>query len=125
MYVHYAVSIHTFVFMQMLMNVVWGLTTVLLMLAVLIPMAASPVSVAMDTLEMALSVQVLTNHLSQVTLAKLKYHYSIDVSECCMDTDNCSPDATCTNTEGSFTCTCNQGYTGDGLTCTGKSISCK
>ena len=25
-----------------------------------------------------------------------------------MGTDNCSPEATCTNTEGSFTRTCNQ-----------------
>lgn len=29
----------------------------------------------------------------------------------------CDPNATCTNTAGSFTCACNEGYTGDGLTC--------
>ena len=37
-----------------------------------------------------------------------------------MGTDNCAPEATCANTEGSFTCTCNQGYAGDGVTCTSK-----
>jgi hypothetical protein len=35
-------------------------------------------------------------------------------------TSNCSSNATCTNTSGSFTCTCNQGYIGDGVTCTGE-----
>ena len=31
--------------------------------------------------------------------------------------NNCSLDATCTNTQGSFTCGCNSGFTGDGVTC--------
>ena len=36
--------------------------------------------------------------------------------------DVCATDASCecTNAPGSFTCTCNQGYTGDGVTCVGK-----
>ena len=46
--------------------------------------------------------------------------YTIDINECTMGTDNCAAEATCTNTEGSFTCTCNQGYTGDGVACNGK-----
>ncbi len=35
-----------------------------------------------------------------------------DVNEC--DESPCSPDATCTNTDGSYQCTCNAGYTGSG-----------
>eukprot|EP00058_Branchiostoma_floridae_P002560 XP_002588048.1 hypothetical protein BRAFLDRAFT_83028 [Branchiostoma floridae] len=40
-----------------------------------------------------------------------------DVDECATGTDNCHEDASCTDTDGSFTCTCNDGYTGNGLLC--------
>ena len=36
------------------------------------------------------------------------YFYNVDVDECGDDTDGCSQ--TCTNTEGSFTCGCTDGY---------------
>jgi len=42
----------------------------------------------------------------------------LDVDECAGWSDNCDPNATCTNTPGSFSCTCNPGYEGDGVTCT-------
>jgi len=47
----------------------------------------------------------------------------VDIDECAVNNGGCSSDATCTNTPGSFTCTCPPGYSGDGLTCTGKSDS--
>ncbi len=37
-----------------------------------------------------------------------------------MDTHTCDAMATCMNTMGSYECTCNEGYEGDGLMCTGK-----
>eukprot|EP00286_Rhodomonas_abbreviata_P007346 CAMPEP_0181316572 /NCGR_PEP_ID=MMETSP1101-20121128/15968_1 /TAXON_ID=46948 /ORGANISM="Rhodomonas abbreviata, Strain Caron Lab Isolate" /LENGTH=892 /DNA_ID=CAMNT_0023423831 /DNA_START=127 /DNA_END=2806 /DNA_ORIENTATION=- len=37
-----------------------------------------------------------------------------DEDECELETHNCDPDATCANTEGSFTCTCNRGFHSDG-----------
>ncbi|HEX7668995.1 MAG TPA: calcium-binding EGF-like domain-containing protein, partial [Polyangiaceae bacterium] len=40
-----------------------------------------------------------------------------DVDECNLNTDNCDPAATCTNTVGSFTCKCPVGMAGDGVTC--------
>jgi hypothetical protein len=40
-----------------------------------------------------------------------------DVDECANGTDNCHANATCTNTPGSFLCTCLAGYAGDGVTC--------
>ena len=42
-----------------------------------------------------------------------------DVDECALQSP-CDHNATCTNSPGSYTCTCNEGYTGDGRTCTGR-----
>ncbi|MEO8981058.1 MAG: discoidin domain-containing protein [Polyangiaceae bacterium] len=42
-----------------------------------------------------------------------------DINECTKGTDNCSSNATCTNSPGSFTCACNTGYSGNGVTCNG------
>ena len=55
-----------------------------------------------------------------MSLYKVRYYfYNVDVDECGDDTDGCSQ--TCTNTEGSFTCGCNDGYVlnVDGTTCDG------
>ena len=41
-----------------------------------------------------------------------------DVNECA-STGTCETNAACANTDGSFECTCNDGYNGDGQTCTG------
>ena len=47
------------------------------------------------------------------------YLYLTDIDECETGTDNCDVDATCTNIAGNFTCTCNLGYRGDGVSCDG------
>lgn len=36
-----------------------------------------------------------------------------------MNIDNCSYHAICNNTEGSFNCSCRDGFSGDGISCTG------
>ena len=44
-----------------------------------------------------------------------------DIDECLESLDNCDMDlANCTNTIGSFNCTCIDGFTGDGVNCTSK-----
>lgn len=54
-----------------------------------------------------------------------------DIDECYPDSisdkyerlaHNCHPNANCTNTEGSFYCTCKTGFSGDGVTCEGKVV---
>lgn len=40
-----------------------------------------------------------------------------DINECASAIDNCSANASCTNEIGSFNCTCDLGYSGDGVTC--------
>ena len=46
----------------------------------------------------------------------------VDVNECTDGTPPCDTNAACENTDGSYTCTCNDGYTGDGQmgNCAGK-----
>ena len=41
----------------------------------------------------------------------------VNIDECATGTANCDPNATCHDTIGSFTCTCNTFYEGDGHTC--------
>ena len=44
----------------------------------------------------------------------------VDIDECQANSHDCDLSATCTNTDGSFTCVCHAGYNGDGKTCTSK-----
>ena len=48
-----------------------------------------------------------------------------DINECLTARDDCSPDASCSNTYGSHVCTCNSGYTGNGTSCQGNHIICR
>ena len=43
--------------------------------------------------------------------------FSVDVNECELETHSCSTAANCDNVAGSYVCTCQKGYTGDGLHC--------
>ncbi len=50
------------------------------------------------------------------------FFFVLDIDECLIGGHNCDPtpgEASCTNTIGSWSCACNAGYTGDGVTCTG------
>ena len=44
----------------------------------------------------------------------------LDENECKAGTHSCDANAQCSNTIGSFTCTCLKGFSGNGLVCSGK-----
>lgn len=45
---------------------------------------------------------------------------SPDIDECILNIHNCHLNATCTDNDGSFTCQCDSGFSGDGLQCSGR-----
>ena len=42
-----------------------------------------------------------------------------DIDECSAVLNPCDEKADCSNTDGSYSCTCKQGFTGDGVSCSG------
>ena len=48
----------------------------------------------------------------------------IDIDECETGIHACHKYASCTNTVGSYECSCEKGYVGDGRYCSGKSLGC-
>lgn len=55
-----------------------------------------------------------------LNLNQLITGFTLDVDECSNGMNDCHrTTATCTNTRGSFICTCNSGYSGNGRQCIG------
>ena len=67
---------------------------------------------------------ILALCLSQCPLPLLLILLLTDVDECELDTNNCHMNATCADVIGSFICTCNSGFEGDGVNCTSKNFLC-
>ena len=47
-------------------------------------------------------------------------HTSTDINECENETLSCNTNAECINTDGSYTCSCSSGFSGDGMSCVGE-----
>ena len=101
--------------LQTSMSVRWALTTVMPMLLVLTLMEASLVPATQAMREMESLAQV--RPVSPLDIFHCSLPCNLDINECALGTDNCNANAACADTEGSFTCTCREGYTGDGVTC--------
>ena len=78
------------------------------------------------------NLQFIVRHHIDVPNSGIPIHFS-DIDECLPQelsanhshyAHNCHYDANCTNTKGSFYCTCHVGYSGDGVTCLGRLKSC-
>ena len=68
-----------------------------------------------DVLDFNLEIEI-------VTLVLFFYSDFVDVDECSINNGGCNADAICHNTEGSFTCSCEPGYSWDGSSCVGRLI---
>ena len=66
------------------------------------------------------SVFILYNKLFALKEIKgLHSSCNLDIDECALDQDLCSEFASCNDSEGSYNCSCNDGFYGDGFDCTG------
>ena len=124
-----AVAVTTeFIFfvMQILMSVrLMTPTTVMKMQTVQTQRGVTTALVTLVTLEMESAVQVghssiIFNLISLRVQIECNYSLIIDINECDLEIHTCHSNASCTDTVGSFNCTCTEGFEGDGFNCTGK-----
>lgn len=59
---------------------------------------------------------ILAMHLFCRRFCLVSIHVIADIDEC-VDSHNCDENAICRNTDGSFACSCNRTFTGDGRNC--------
>ncbi len=69
-------------------------------------------------------VQYINSSLASLLVTLSPAPFISDIDECTVGTHDCVPaNSTCQNTPaGSFTCTCDTGYTGNGTVCTGEYV---
>ena len=88
-----------------------------------IPKAVLYAVVTMDMWGMALTAPVRTQSVLMVCIpySYRRVLYHIDIDECAIGTHDCHRDsnATCKDTDGSFTCICSEGFDGNGTFCAG------
>ena len=80
----------------------------------------------METFVLVNAIYFVVQSLYSICTIKRLYSnwfiFYADVNECTNDQHTCDLHGICTNTDGSYTCTCIDGYNGDGNICFGKYI---
>ena len=87
-----------------------------------IQLEALNVFATMDIQEMVwivLVIFLILFPLCKINNHNILYTKKIDIDECLTDNGGCNSNAICTNTPGSFNCTCKKGFSGDGFNCEG------
>ena len=78
-----------------------------------------------EDLNKSLTISIIHNDMAITTLYMYSdlvcnYFFTVsDIDECSTGTDTCDTNADCSNSDGSFTCSCQSGYSGNGTTCQG------
>ena len=71
--------------------------------------------IALNRLKLAINLETLGSyHVSLMNLYDVSF---LDINECSNGSHNCSLDARCINSQGSYSCQCLHGYSGDGKFC--------
>ena len=83
-------------------------------------LVATSVSAMMDTLWTLTNTLAMVSRNLALAIWSAVMSLTLDVNECGAGTAECHSNATCTNTVGSYNCTCVYGYVGDGKNCTSK-----
>ena len=91
-------------------------------LHVLILKAVLAVCVILGSQAMVLTATVSICYLLATNSTLIK-HFS-DINECSTGMHSCAEQAACSDNEGNFSCSCNTGFSGDGMTCSGQLESC-
>ena len=60
---------------------------------------------------------IMVDLITATSFLVLCHPMHADIDECIVGLNNCDDSATCINTIGSFTCMCNIGFDGDGVSC--------
>ena len=76
---------------------------------------ALSVAVVWDTEEMDTTAQVCDD--TKIIYISLLHVFYTDIDECAEIDGLCAVNATCTNTDGSYNCTCDTGFIGNGTSC--------
>ena len=88
-----------------------------------IPLVVSSVSATLDTQEKGLRadakvIPVTSDWYRKIASDVIYSAVCVDIDECLLEMDNCHMFASCMNAPiGSFTCTCENGYVGNGVNC--------
>ena len=113
----YIYQVHHYFELQISMSAVPVLVTP--MPCVLTPVVPIHVAVILDSREMEYLVKVRCLCVHETLIMFLSSLHTPDINECLTGTP-CDANATCADTLGSYTCTCNSGFVGNGIICQSK-----